>query len=140
MSQKNRLNIFLAVLGTLLVWIPILAPAFFTVVRYVRSGLFRFDYLMPAELGLLAFAGGLLLFWVSIRIHVYQKVVATCLATMFLTLVGGMALASATGSASGAMDRAGWQWTLVALSLVLYSIALVILVFCGLFLVKEVFR
>ncbi len=140
MSKKNPFNIFLAVAGFILVWIPILAPVYYSIVRFIKTDLFLFDYLMAAEFGLLAFVGGVLLLWLSFRIRVYQNVVAACLVTMLLTLVGGMALASATSMAAGSIDRAGWRWTLVSLSLVLYGLALIILAICAIFLVKEVLR
>ena len=57
----------LAVAGTVLVWIPLLAPVFFSVMFLIRSGMFRMDYLMPAELFLVALIGGALLIWAALR-------------------------------------------------------------------------
>ena len=50
MVKKDVLTRILAIAGTVLVWLPILAPALFSVVAVIQEGTFRFDYLMPAEL------------------------------------------------------------------------------------------
>jgi hypothetical protein len=58
------------------VWIPIFAPFIFGFVSLVTSGIFRFDYLMPAELGISVFIGGALLLWGAIRVKSRQGIVA----------------------------------------------------------------
>ena len=68
--MKEKRGIFtkiLAVAGTVLVWIPLLAPVFFSVMFLIRTGMFRMDYLMPAELFLFALVGGVLLIWAALR-------------------------------------------------------------------------
>ena len=58
MEKKDPLSKILAIVGTVLVWIPILAPVVFGFVSLGMDGIYRIDYLMPAELGILAFVGG----------------------------------------------------------------------------------
>ena len=53
MKNRDVLTRSLAVVGTVLVWIPILAPILFSVVFLITAKALRFDYLMPAELFLL---------------------------------------------------------------------------------------
>ena len=67
MKTHNRLTKLLAIVGTLLVWFPILAPIVVTLAYFFISGLFRFDYLMPAELFLAVIIGGGLLIWAAFR-------------------------------------------------------------------------
>ena len=67
MDRKGALTRLLAVVGTVLVWIPILFTILTSVVGTVSSGMFRFDYLMPAELFPFAFVGALLLLWAAQR-------------------------------------------------------------------------
>jgi hypothetical protein len=61
MEKKDVLTKILAIVGTVLVWIPILAPVVFSVIRFIAQRRFRFDYLMPAELFPAALVGGGLL-------------------------------------------------------------------------------
>jgi hypothetical protein len=67
MGNKGVLTKILAVIGTVLVWIPILAPILLTIAELIRTGMFRLDYLMPAELFPLALVGGGLLLWAALR-------------------------------------------------------------------------
>ena len=54
--------------------------------------------------------------------------------------VGGQALASVTGLASGRTEPTGWPWALVLASLALYVLALVILGVGGVLLVRDLFK
>ena len=81
MENKGILNKILASVGTVLVWIPILAPILFSLIFLVQRQLFRFDYLMPAELGLFAFGGGILLLVAAIRTHSHMKLIGWGLAS-----------------------------------------------------------
>ena len=49
MDNRNAFTRFLAVAGTVLVWLPILAPFFFSAARLISHRMFRLDYLMPAS-------------------------------------------------------------------------------------------
>ena len=140
MKNRDVLATSLAVVGTALVWIPILAPILFSVALMITEKMLRFDYLMPAELFLLALVGGVLLLWITIRVHSHQRMVGWALAVAVFLLVGGQVLAEVTGLASGAMEPAGWRWALVLTSLVGYSLALVAMGISGLLLVRELFK
>ena len=68
--MKEKRGVFtkiLAIAGTVLVWIPLLAPVLFSMIFSVKSGMFRMDYLMPAELFYFALLGGVLLLWAALR-------------------------------------------------------------------------
>lgn len=93
----------LAVVGTVLVWFPILATVTIAVVGSIGDRVLRFDYLMPAELFPVAFAGGVLLLWVRAR----RRLIGWGLGIAVGLLVGGQALAVATGLASGEIEPAG---------------------------------
>jgi len=62
------------------------------------------------------------------------------LALMVGLLVGGQALAVATGLASGAIEPAGWPWVLVVASLVAYTLTLAAIGVAGLLLLRDRFR
>ena len=140
MENKGALTKGLAITGTVLVWLPILAPIFFSIIFLIQRQLFRFDYLMPAELGLFAFGGGILLLVAAIRAHSRQKLIGWGLGIAFITVVGGQVLAVVTGLASGGAEPVGWRWALVLGSLVLYSLAIVGVGIGGILLLRDLFK
>ncbi|HHY62453.1 MAG TPA: hypothetical protein GYA11_05645, partial [Firmicutes bacterium] len=75
MDRKDVLTRILAILGTVLVWTPILFTVLTSIVGTISSRVFRFDYLMPAELFPIAFVGALLLLWAARRAKSHQKLI-----------------------------------------------------------------
>ena len=61
MEKKVILTKVLAVIGTVLVWFPIVATVVLSIVGSIRSHIFLFDYLLPLELFPVALVGGGLL-------------------------------------------------------------------------------
>ncbi len=88
MQNKNAFTKFLAILGTILAWLPVVAPLFFGIVVLIRAGLFRFDYLMPAEGALLVLGGGLLLLWAALRARTLRALIGWTLGVAVLLLFG----------------------------------------------------
>lgn len=140
MENKGVLTKVLATAGTVLVWFPILAPILLTTIRFIQSQRFRFDYLMPAELGLFAFGGGILLLVAAIRAHSHAKLIGWGLGIALAFVVGGQALAVVTGLADGSTEIGGWQWMLVLGSLVVYSLAIVAIGIGGILLLRDLFK
>jgi len=75
MGDRGVFTKILAIVGTGLVWLPTLAPFFFSAARLLAGRIFRFDYLMPAELFLLALVGGLFLIWAALRAHSQRGII-----------------------------------------------------------------
>lgn len=121
-------------------WFPILTPVVFAVIGFIATRMFRFDYLMPAEFFPIALVGGGLLLWAASRAHSRRGIVGWGLATAAGSLVGGQALAVATGLASGDTQPTGWQWALVLASIGVYTLALVVIGAGGLLLLRELFN
>ena len=140
MENKGVLTKVLATAGTVLVWFPILAPILLTTIRFIQSQRFRFDYLMPAELGLFAFGGGILLLIAAIRAHSHAKLIGWGLGIALVMIVGGQALAVVTGLADGSTEPTGWQWMLVLGSLAAYSLAIVAIGVGGILLLRDIFK
>src|SRR3989337_960808 len=126
MANKGGLTKVLAIVGTVLVWFPILAPILLTAILFIQEGIFRFDYLMPAELFLVALAGGALLIWAALRARSRWALIGWGLGIAAGMLVGGPGLAVATGLASGETEAAGWPWVLVLGSLAILWLALIV--------------
>lgn len=140
MERRNLLTKSLAMAGTALVWLPILAPCFFALIVYVRARMFRFDYLMPAELFPVALVGGGLLLWAALRARSRRGLIGGSLAGAVILLVGSQALAVVTGLASGQTAPTGWQWALVVALLALYVLALVAMGVGGVLLLRDLFK
>jgi len=140
METRGFLTRGLAITGTVLVWFPILAPVVFSAGALVREHVFRFDYLMPAELFPGALAGGVLLIWAALRARSRQILIGWGFVIAAAMLVGGQALAVASGLASGEIQTLGWWWALVVASLVIYSLALVVMGVGGVLLLRDLFK
>lgn len=95
---------------------------------------------MPAELFPFVLAGGGLLLWAALRARSRREAIGWGLAMILALLIGGQALAVASGLASGETEPAGSAWALVIASLVGYTLALVELGIAGLLLLRDVFQ
>ena len=140
MQKHDGLSRALAIAGTIFVWLPLLAPVFFSAAALIGRGVFRFDYLMPAELFLAVLLGGGLLIWAALRTRSRRALIGAGLAVAAGMLIGGQALAVATGLASGETEPAGWPWAMVVASLVIYSLAVVAVGVGGVLLLRDLFR
>jgi hypothetical protein len=140
MEERGVLTRTLAIVGTALVWFPILPPTLFAVVALVAEGMFRFDYLMLAELFPAALIGGGLLLWAAIRARSRRALLGWSLGIAVVSLVASQALAVVTGLASGRTEPAGWPWALVVASLAVYDLALVVMGVGAVLLIRDLFR
>jgi hypothetical protein len=138
-EKKDLLTKVLASVGTVLTWIPLLAPILFSTFRFIEGGRLRFDYLMPAELFPVALVGGGLLVWAALRARSRRGMIGWGLGLAVGMLVGGQALAVVTGLASGETEPSGWPMAFVLGSLGLYVLALVVVGVGGVLLVRDLF-
>ena len=127
-------------MGTVVIWIPILAPLFLGIIYFFQSFIFLFDYLMPAELFPIAIVGAVMLLWAAFRARTKRTWIAVGTAFAALSLASSQMLAVATGMASGAAPATGIWFILCVLLLVVYTIALVALGLGGILLVRELYK
>jgi hypothetical protein len=139
-DNRSGLTKMLVIAGTVLVWIPILAPVLFSALVLVTRLVFRFDYLMPAELFPAALLGGLLLLWAAIRVRSRGRLIGGGLAIAIAALAGGQAVAVVTGVASGRTEPGGGWGALILASLAVYCLALLITAAGGVLLLRDVFQ
>ncbi len=137
MEKKGGLTKTLAIAGTMLAWFPILMPVMFSAARFVTHRMFRFDYLMPAELFPAVLAGGGLLLWAAMRARLHQKLIGWGLGVAVGLLVGSQMLAVVTGLVSGRTEPAGLAWVLVLASLGLYVLAVIVIGVGGILLIRD---
>jgi hypothetical protein len=139
-QKKDVVTKILAILGTVIIWLPILAPVLFSAVTFFRARIFRFDYLMPAEFFLVAMIGGALLVWAALRARVRRGLICWGIGIAAVMLVGGQELAVVSGLASGRIEPVGTWWVIVIASLVIYSLALAITGIGGALLLRDLFK
>lgn len=140
MKGPGRLTRALALTGTVLMWLPLLAPVALFLPRLGAGRPWHFDYLMPAELMPVALAGAILLLWAAGRARARRGLIGGSLAAAGLCLVGGQVLAVVTGLASGETEPTGWPWALVLAALAGYALALAAGGAGGALLVRDLFR
>ncbi len=129
-----------AVLGTAVLWLPILAPAIFGLIHLVRAGWYSYDFLMPAELFPVALTGCLLLVAAALLARSFRRLVILSLAVALVALGGAVGLAEVSGLASGEIEPQGIWWALVVGLFVLYILALLAEGIGGILLVRRLFQ
>lgn len=140
MTQNNRtITKILAIVGTALVWFPILAPILLSLALAVYARIFHFDYLTPAELFPLVVLGGALLLWAARRARLRLKPIAWSFGTAVAVLATGMLVAVTSGLASGATEPTGILWAIALFSIVIYTAAVLGLAVSGALLVRDLF-
>jgi hypothetical protein len=140
MPKKDTLTKILAITGTVLAWFPLVAPILLTLIFFSSEGMWRFDYLMPAELFLFALAGGLLLLWAALRARSHSRLIGFSLAAAVLLLVGSQAIAVLTGLASGRIEPAGWPLAVVMSVYITFVMALLVVAIGGSLLLRDLFK
>lgn len=140
MENKGTFTKILAVAGTILAWLPILAPILFSALLFLRAHILRVDYLMPAELFFLVIIGGGLLLWAAVRSRLNWKLFGWTLGIAAALFFGMQAIAVVTGLADGTTPMGGWQWMLVLGILALYTAVVVVVGVGGVLLVRDLFR
>ena len=140
MEKKDAFTKFLAILGTIFVWLPIVAPIIFSVGFALRTGMFRVDYLMPAELFPIAMLGGGMLLWAALRARSRRGLIGWGLVIAVGMLFGGQALAVITGLASGETEPTPWLMALVLVPIGIYVLALVAVGIGGVLLMRDLFK
>jgi|WetSurSiteA1Bulk_404760.scaffolds.fasta_scaffold60248_1 hypothetical protein len=136
MNRENEITKVLAIIGLVLVWFTILAPLVLAIISLVSGGGFRLDYLMPAELFIVALVGGLSLIWAALRSRLYMKWIQWAFGIAFITLLGGATLAEVTGLAAGISGSEGWLPVAIGL-IIAYDLALIALGVGGWYLCRD---
>lgn len=139
MARRDLWTRILAVAGTVAIWLPTAAPLLLTTIFFFDTGELRYDFMMPAELMLLALVGGLLMLWAAFRARAYRAWVGGGLIAAAVGLLGAQGLAVALGLAHGDVEPTGWRVVVVLGLLFVYNIMLVVLGVVGVLLCRRVF-
>ncbi len=138
--KKNLLAVrILAIIGTVLVWFPILATLVTGIIGSIYMKAARVDYLMPAELFPFVGAGSLMLIIAALLARSQRKWILWSFAAMILTLVGGQVVAMVSGLPSGRIEPEGFWWGVVLGSIILYILTIIAMGIGGILLIKSAF-
>ncbi len=139
MGDRGTATRILAIFGTVLVWLPVLAPIVLAFVALFRVGRFLFDYLMPAELFAIVLLGGALLIGSAVRAQSRRALIIWSLVIATVLLFGSQALAVETGLASGAREPTGIWYVLVLSGIIAMNLAVAAMGVGGVLLVRDLF-
>ncbi|MBI9050266.1 MAG: hypothetical protein JEZ00_12660 [Anaerolineaceae bacterium] len=139
-GDKSAFTKILAVIGTVLIWLPILIPIFFNGLFIFSEGQFLFDYLMPVELFAFALVGAGFLIWAAIRAKSKQSIIGWGLGIATATVICAQGLAVLSGLASGRTAATGLWILIVLIFLVIYILALILSGLGGILLLRDLFQ
>ena len=140
MPKSKTVVRVLAVVGTVLVWLPIAAMLFFSLANLITRGRLRVDWLIPGELFPAVALGGALLLVAAILARCRWRSISWSLGLAILFLVGSQGLAVLTGLASGEIEPVGWPWVLVIAIFAAYALMEVVLGILGILLSRDLSR
>lgn len=138
MDKKWKLTRILAIIGTILVWLPITLMVVSFFARLIMDGVFLGDYLLPAELFAVTAVGFVLLLWAAIRSRAYIKAIAITFGVAVATLLGTQGLAVVTGLAHGEQEPTGWRVVLVMGVYTIFVAAVIYLGILGIRLINHI--
>ena len=140
MEKRNRLAKALAIVGVVLLALPLLIPFVFSLRFIGRPGGLRIDYLMPFEVYPVTLVGTALLLWASLRARVRRKAVAWSIAGMIGGLVLAGVSARVTGIATSVEQLETWRYVLTAALGAFSLIAQVALIVVGVLIIRDLSR
>ncbi len=130
MHKGMRLTKILAAAGCVLLWLPLAAPLVFSIMHFIGSGEFLFDFLMPFELFPLVLLGSGLLIWAAVRSKLRRKLIMGGFGLAVALMVLGLVLAQVSGLASGRIEPDG-TWNTIVMGMILASFALLVVTAVG---------
>lgn len=139
MNGRTRASRILAVVGTVLVGLPLAAPLLLAAVPFVTSGRVLLDFLMPGELFPLVVLGGAALLVGALLLRRRRLLVVLPLAAAILLFVATNLFAMATGLATGSSPTEGWRLVGLVAIYAGYVAAVVALLVGGILLCRTAF-
>lgn len=137
MGKHDALAKTLAIIGTVLVVLPLLAPLALSLQSIGRPGGYQLDYLMPFEVYPVTLVGVALLVWASFRAHARKGAMGVAIGSMIGGLVLGAVAAQVTGIAQSAERLEAWKYVLTAGLFGVSGLAQIALVGVGCMLVRD---
>jgi hypothetical protein len=124
-----------AVIGTILIWLPVIFMLITGIIGSLRANQFLMDYLLPAELFFVEVIGCILLIIASLLANIMKKIIIIMSIVIVVVLPACQLIAVVSGMASGAMTPDGLIWYLVLGLLFIYDILIVVIGILGIRLI-----
>lgn len=140
MKKYGALNRGLAIAGTVLVAFPIVAMLFMALERLIRSGRFRADWLIPAELFPMVFVGAVALLVAALRSRTRRALIGWVIGVMFGCIALGAIYTMASGLASGRTEPEGFVWVVAVVLIGGFVVSVGVLSIAGALLTVDLFR
>lgn len=131
MADHQKAAFVCSVIGTILLWIPIVLTIVTSLAGSIFAGKLLMDYLMPAELFFLVLAGWILLIIGSVLSGRWKIPVVVTGVVALVLLFGAQMIAVVSGLASGVIPAEGMIWYLVLGMLILYDLLVIVLGILG---------
>jgi hypothetical protein len=139
MKKQNPLARVLAIIGTVLVALPLVFPLATSLPSIGSPGGYRVDYLMPFELYPITLIGTALILWASLRAHMRRAAVARAIGAMLGFFILCAIAAQVTGIANSVEQLEKWRYMLTAGLGVASLLGQVALIVVGVLLVRDLF-
>lgn len=139
MKNNGSLVKTLAVAGTILVSLPLVAPIGLGLVRLGRGAGFMLDFLMPAELFPVVLAGAVLLLTAARLAHSRFGLVAWGLGLAVIMLAFVSLYAELSGLSDGRTEAAGLVFAVAIAGIAIFVAAVVAMAVAGVLLVRDLF-
>ena len=140
MEKKNVLPKILVIAGTVLVWLPILAPVLIFIAMIIKDSRFIFDYLMPVELFLFALVGGGLLLWAALWTRSHLKLTGWGLGIAIGLRIGLELLVFLRDRTSGETKLTDLWNVLLLVWTIAISVSIIFIGIGGVMLLRKLFR
>jgi hypothetical protein len=140
MGKHNTFAKVLAIIGTIMVAIPMIVPLAFSLRTIGSPGGYRLDYLMPFEIYPVTLIGVAEILWASLRAHMRTQAIVIAIGCMLGFLVLCAILAQVTGIANSVEQLEPWRYALTAGMGGASLLAQIGLVVLGCLLVRDLYR
>jgi hypothetical protein len=139
MGKHDTLAKILAIIGTILVALPLVAPLAFSLRFMGRPGGYHLDYLMPFEAYPVTLVGVVLLLWASFRAHARREAVGIAVGVMLGALALGAIAVRVTGIDQSVEQLETWKYILPSSLGGVSLLAQIGLIVVGCMLVRDLF-
>lgn len=138
MKNKKTFSLVLAVIGTVLLCLPVVAMLVFGVLHWINAGKPMFDFLLPGEAFPLVLIGFGLLLWAALREKLMVKPIAWTFGAGMAGFVISQLIAVVSGLASGRIEPYGFWFVVVIGIFIIYDLAVIWLGVLGVRLAKAI--
>ncbi len=144
MGNKGVMTKILAIIGTVLIWVPLLMMLVIAGLGYLQSGQFTLDYFLPEQILPLSLAallvGGIFLLWAAIRARSRRAVIGIGLLIALILIISSNVVAITSGLAAGQSSTASPAYYTAVGGIIGFDILLIVIGNAGIGLIRDLFK